>query len=253
MLGAALIGTLTAFSTARSDAAVSPVDRPLRIIQTTDLRVKNSLDPTVPSAGEVRVLVLIDEKGALNDILLLGSTHRAYTDLAVTGLQQWRFEPAESGGQPVGLRTMVRLFFESRGRVVSVQGVEALSGLMNKPFEMSFEERLVPRSQLDAPLRPIAPTLGPRFPAQLSGKIPETSSVVVDFYVDETGRPRMPVIAQSDHDLLSQAALNAVDTWKFAPPTRRGMPVVVHVRQEFVFRDNARPPVELDTGEPRSS
>jgi TonB family protein len=59
--------------------------------------------------------------------------------------------------------------------------------------------------------------------------------VVVDFYVDQDGRIRMPVIMSATHDFLAQAAVDALNQWRFKPPTLAGQPVAVRVEQEFVF------------------
>lgn len=209
-------------------------DRPLKIIQTTDVRPNYGMRADVPTTGDVQLAILVDEDGRLLDMLLLGSTHRVFTDAAVAGLQQWRFEPAIQNGRPIGTRTVVRLSFSARGRVVSVQGGEVLAG-MTEGFVRRYDRRLAPARELDRPLRATeAPS--PGFPVSLLGRIPSGERVVVDLYIDETGRPRMPVVVESAHPLLSAAALAALDRWRFEPPTRDGQPVVVRAKQEFVFR-----------------
>jgi len=213
-------------------------DRPLKIIQTTELRLKDPLNPEVPATGEVRLLVLVDDTGRLTDLMLLGSTHRAFTEMAVEGLQQWRFEPARANGQAVGLRTTVRIFFGSHGRVISVRGGDVLAGLAGKPFAFEFSDRQVDEQNLDHPLR-ATHVVRPLFPAQLAGRLTGRTPVVIDFFVDETGRPRMPVIVSSTHPELSLAALDAIDQWRFDPPTHDGRPAIVRAKQVFVFFESA--------------
>jgi TonB family protein len=60
--------------------------------------------------------------------------------------------------------------------------------------------------------------------------------MVVQFYIDQEGKVRMPVLADVDCDLeLAAAAYDAVRTWSFEPPTVKGRPVIVTARQKFVF------------------
>jgi TonB family protein len=210
--------------------------RQLRVYQTTEVRLNDTLSPDLPSNGEVRVAVLVDNHGGLKDLLLLGSTHFNFTQAVVAALQEWKFEPARNSGQAVWTRSTLRIFIDARGRIVNVAGADALSALVNRPFAHEFTSRLVGQAELDLPLQASA-TVRPRFPIQLSGKLGERAAVVLDFYVDEDGRPRMPVAVRSTHPYLTEAAMDALDQWRFSPPTRDRKPVVVRARQEFVFHE----------------
>jgi TonB family protein len=64
-------------------------------------------------------------------------------------------------------------------------------------------------------------------------------TATVDFYVDESGRPRMPVVVETTNPGYAEAAVGALNEWRFAAPTRRGQPVVVRVRQQFVFQESS--------------
>jgi TonB family protein len=225
---------LAGATTLRSLAAFPPGDRPLKIIQTSELRLRDPNNPEIPLNGEVRVVILVDDTGHLTDWLVLGYAHPILAETAVSGLKEWRYEPAVKKGQPVGQRSVVRVFFESRGRIVSIQGGEALTSFTQRGGNARFTNRVAEEGELDQRLG-VAEMARPRFPARLVGRGPEASSVLLDFYVDEAGRPRMPVILGSEDEQFSMAALEALDSWRFVPPTRQGKPVVVHVRQEFVF------------------
>ena len=63
----------------------------------------------------------------------------------------------------------------------------------------------------------------------------QEGQVVLDFYIDEQGRPRMPVVTHSDDDALNLAAVEALSHWRFVPPTRNGVPVMVRAKQSFRF------------------
>jgi TonB family protein len=215
-------------------------DRAVRIIRTTDIRPNFGLHSDVPSVGEVELVIVVDAEGKLQDMLLLGSTHRIFTEAAVQGLQEWRYEPALDGGKPVAMRTVVRIRFEANGRIISVSGGEVLPALTGYRLTAEYDQRLVEAAQLDRPLQAVE-ARNPGFPLGMAGQFPvgEGVKVTVDFYVDEAGRPRMPVVLESGYPLLSAAALDAIEQWRFEPPLHDGKPVVVRARQDFVFRDSS--------------
>ncbi len=232
-----LVVAASATCVVMSAATAANGSRPLKIIQTTDLRLRDALDPDIPAAGEVRFVALVTEQGKLEDLMLLGSTHRAFTQAAVEGLQEWTFEPAQEHGRPIGVRTTLRIFFETHGRVVSVHGAQVLRALIGRSRENEFPSRLAQATELDRPLQADR-VVQPRFPDGYFGRIIPRTAVLLDFYVDETGRVRMPVAVRSPDPRLTLAAIDALDEWHFEPPMRDGQPVIVRARQEFVFFDS---------------
>lgn len=240
---------LTTIATLAPAARAAPAnDRPLRVIQTTDVRPNFGFHTDVPPHGEVQLAVMVEESGQLRDMLLLGSNHSVFTEAAVQGLQEWRFEPATSNGRPVAVRTVVRLAFQTHGRVISISGADVLSGLTGYVLEGRYQSRLVEADALDRPLR-ATQTRTPGFPLRLVGTFPPGARTIVtiDFYVDETGRPRMPVVLNPEHPLLSAAALDAFESWQFEPPLHDGAPVIVRARQDFVFFESEPTPLPEDS------
>ena len=58
---------------------------------------------------------------------------------------------------------------------------------------------------------------------------------MLDFIIDEHGVPRMPVLISSTDQSFGEAAADALGRWRFTPPVRKGKPIAVKVRQEFLF------------------
>jgi TonB family protein len=219
-------------------AALAAQTTPLRIEQTVEPQFPHALTLTNITGGEARVLVDIEADGRLADWLVTGYTHRAFADEAVSALRQWRFTAPTEDGRPVGVRTELRFEFQTTGRVVSLMAIETPELLLK---QMGIGPRLITQvcnlQELDRPIAPVNPA-SPAHP-RAPGATTAPRSVLVDFYVDETGQPRMPVVVSSDHDLLAQAAIGALTRWRFTPPTRAGRPVSVRVRQEFIFPANS--------------
>ena len=65
----------------------------------------------------------------------------------------------------------------------------------------------------------------------------EVKGVTVDFYIDETGRPRMPTVNGRGNELMAASAVEALEQWRFTPPMRKGDPVAVRASQWFDFSE----------------
>lgn len=222
-------------SFAASAAVLSAKTTPLRIEQTVEPRFPPSLMLTNISEGEARVVVNIDANGKLVDWLVTGYTDKAFADEAVSVLKAWRYEAPVDNDRPTGVRTELRFNFEARGRVVSLMAIETTELLMRQMgIGPAFVANVCRPHELDRPLAAVT-TISPRYPTPSATPSGERNSVVVDFYVDEHGQPRMPVVINSTQELFAAAAVDALTRWRFNTPTRAGRPVSVRVRQEFVF------------------
>ncbi len=225
-----LLGCLAALA-----VTVSAQNTPLRIEQTVEARFPFSLALTPLTHGRANVLVSINDRGILEDLLVTGYTHPEFALEAVTVLKQWRFTPPTENGRPLGVRKELRFMFTAEGKVISLLAIETPEVLLAQAFGTTrLIGRVCPPHELDRPIAPVAP-VSPVYPGQIAGRHPKDRTVVIDFYVDEKGVPRMPVVVSSPHDALAEAAVGALTQWRFTNPTRAGKPVNVRVQQEFVF------------------
>lgn len=208
---------------------------PLRIEQTVEAQFPPALSLSPITEGEARVIINVDADGKLADWLVTGYTHKSFADEAVSVLKAWRYTPAMDRGQPVGVRMELTFQFEAKGRVVSLMAIETPE-VLHKMMGIgpTFITQVVGLEELDQPLAAVNPE-SPRYPAQAGGSASQPRSVLVDFYVDEKGQPRMPVVINSSHENYSLAAVDALSRWRFTAPTRAGKPVAVRVRQQFIF------------------
>lgn len=206
---------------------------PLRIEQTVEAQFPHALSLSPITEGEARVIINVDADGKLADWLVTGYTDKAFADEAVTVLKAWRYTPAMDRGQPIGVRMELKFQFEAKGRVISLMAIETPE-VLHKMMGLgqAFVTTVSNLSDLDRPLAAVNPE-SPRYPAGVAATA--SRSVLVDFYVDEKGQPRMPVVINSSHENFSLAAVDALSRWRFTAPTRDGKPVAVRVRQEFIF------------------
>jgi hypothetical protein len=88
--------------------------------------------------------------------------------------------------------------------------------------------------ELDHPLT-VLEQASPRNPGRLVDPEGRGGTAVLDFIIDETGRPRVPVVVRTDHLGFAVAAAEALESWRFEVPRRGGTPVAVRAQQVFVF------------------
>jgi TonB family protein len=63
--------------------------------------------------------------------------------------------------------------------------------------------------------------------------------VVVEFVVDKTGRVMLPRIVSASGLGFGYAAVQAIATWRFEPPTSGGNPTMARAQVPFAFKPSA--------------
>jgi len=203
---------------------------PFKVEQTLSARFPASLLLEAVTHGDVWVIVSIDEQGRLADALVTRYTHRALANEALHVVRHWRYTPALSEGRPVAACAELHFTFEASGAVISLDPLATLASLTAFVPRHNYVAALCRASELDQPITPVR-TVAPRVAASPGAG----GTAVIEFIIDEQGRPRIPVlVSTSDRELSDQAAA-ALAQWQFTPPTRRGQPISVQARQEFVF------------------
>jgi TonB family protein len=207
---------------------------PLLIERTVEPQFPASLAFSPISSGEARVLVNIDADGKLADWLVTGYTDKAFADEAIDALKQWRYQPPVRQGERVGARLELRFYFNSTGRVVTLSSMELPDYFRQRVAPPQLVSLVCALPDLDRPVTAVQ-TVNPGQPGGAKQAPSPGGTVLVDFYIDETGQPRLPVVLDSTGDSYAQAAVGALSQWRFTAPTRHGTPVAVRVQQRFNF------------------
>jgi TonB family protein len=100
--------------------------------------------------------------------------------------------------------------------------------------EVTHPETIVKGDQLDRPLR-IVSQKAPIFPSAQKKKS-RSGRATVEFLIDEKGNVALPRIISSDAPEFGYAAVQAVSTWQFDPPTANGKAVITRARVPFDFK-----------------
>lgn len=189
--------------------------------------------------GRALVALSINAEGRVDDTLVLAYSNRRFAQATLEAVRDWRFAPAQFDGVAVPVKTEIMFNFSLEGAVIS-------ANIINHYFFDGFDNigdnalsyRPAPTSEID------------RAPERTAGEMPVYATaaekdgvrgkVRVRFYIDEHGEVRLPATTADAHPYIAGQALNAVKTWKFAPVTSHGRPVLVVAEQEFDFGGAAR-------------
>lgn len=204
-------------------------DRPLRIHQNPPLYYPESTETQEYPTGEVSVMVQIDPQGKLVDAMVTRYSHRTFADTALKALRLWHFDPPVVNGEKRGIRQELSFRFSVEGMAVNRTAAGYFTERANSIAGVYTHRRLAREEQLDAPLTAV------NQPEPRPVPLREPARVAVDFYVDEAGLPRMPVIVEADDRQAGASSLEAILQWRFEPPQTRGRPAVVRASQVFVF------------------
>lgn len=233
----ALIILLSFAMAASSASAQVPSDNPefrsLKIIQTVAPDFPESLYRIYRNGGQARIDIRVNAQGELSESLAVSYTDRRFADLALKAVKQWNFEPARRKGEPVSVCVPLTFNFEAQGVVLTISATELFEGQINSVHGEANTYRPYTLNELDRipiPIRADAPRyLKEMAESGLQGK------VEIEFYIDEEGTVRMPVIVGQPQMELAELAMEAVRGWKFEPPMRKGQPVLARVQQLFRF------------------
>jgi len=215
--------------------AAEPDYVPMKINQTDPVIFPHAAKDVGITTGMVRVTIQVDVDGKLSDYLVTGYTYPAFATAAVTALKHWDFEPAYIRGRPHSATADLTFNFKSEGLVLVDLTMSTYIELRN--FELhpsAFGYHACTLRQLDripTPTKVVKPTY-------VTAKAHPTTTITVDFYIDEKGRVRMPAVSREageENEQLAAAAIDAVSQWQFEPPMSKGVPVLVAARQDFNF------------------
>jgi TonB family protein len=206
------------------------------------LKIEQTWQPSFPheafvigfDSGEAHVVIAVDATGALTDWLVTGYVHRAFADEAVRAIKKWKYEPARLHGEPMPVVAKVDFRFDREGLTVVTQSLqENLDSRLRETEKDHYSYRVHTLNELDHLPTPVH-TVEPVYPAEWAAK-GIVGVVSVEFYIDETGKVRMPGVANNALPLLANLAIDAVQQWQFEPVTCKGKPVLVRVSQDFSF------------------
>jgi TonB family protein len=213
--------------------AANSGDTPLKIIDKVNPAFPYRLIENGITRGEAQVVFLVDSTGKLADWLITAYTHKEFADVALAAIKTWKFEPSQAAGKPIGTVVDMSFLYQINGVVVIDRKPDLVLRTEQWGAEGKYSYQPCPAQKLDRPPQAVR-ALKPVYPKEL-GEQGIVGKVLVEFYIDEQGKARLPIASQSSNKTLAAIAIAAVDQWQFEPPTRQGKPVLVSASQEFNF------------------
>ena len=192
------------------------------------------------TSGSASFMILASREGELMDFILLEATHLKFGESLASVLPKWDYHPIEVAGRRVNATSRIDVNFHSSGSVVSFSVADDVGSLFrNRKLVGQGNDRyeVAELKDLDQMPEPIY-IVEPRRPhPELVGA--EALHVLYTFFIDDEGAVRMPTFEDAggrDVDAQILAAIQeALEQWKFKPPTIDGNAVVVRVQQPFRF------------------
>ena len=231
-------GGVAAVATPPAPPATTAEIRPPRLIDHSSpfvpmaLRSLNLRDPAASA------LVRVGRTGEVVDLVVIEATHRGLIAAAERVLRGAEYEPGAVDGVATVMDLRVKIEF-SQPQAVPQSVTDHVEATIERLQSTGLDYVLATPRELDEPLAMIAE--GPRVvPVDPSGNV-IPGRAVLEFYVDRTGTPRMPEVVSSDHAQITAAAVQILETLRFAPPLRDAQPTLVKVRMPFDFAAPAAP------------
>lgn len=175
--------------------------------------------------GRASARVTLDATGAATQVELLDATHPAFGHALLASIDRCQHEPARRGGRRVATTILRTAVFETDlwNRKPVAQETPALL------LAAHDIQDLVAEDQLDIPLKRILGT-PPAFTQESGGDAVEAT---VEFIVSYNGEVLAPQIVNSTNPAAGYAAVQAVASWRYAPPNFRGGSADVLARATF--------------------
>ncbi len=183
--------------------------------------------------GLVTVAIGRNAEGQVTDILVLDSTNALLSEATTNAIAQWKFarpsnQPIE--GQPVV--PIVRFIFNTGGvSIISAATGRATAKIQDPAVNAPVV--LPALSEIDDGPKPLFQPM-----PQIRGAAASTArggTATVKFFVDDTGRARVPIVLECSSPELGEAAVLAVEQWRDEPPFVAGHPTIAIEAQTFTF------------------
>jgi len=226
IIASLLGGAITSF--AQSDDA----EKTLVFEKYTKPWANNSQFLNVNGNASIDIAVLFNDQGYVDDWVPIRTNDIKLIQSIRNVIGEWKITAPLDDGVPLWTYVNLEVKFQQDGAVVSLTPMEAamrMSGSLHDDFQL-----LVPFRELDSiptPIQMEQPKLTQRLVENNSGAV-----VKFEFFIDENGKVRMPIVKECDTEEIAAAImLDSLLKWKFEPPTRKGKPVMTKAIIPFLI------------------
>lgn len=162
-------------------------------------------------SGSVVLRLTINQEGEVEEASVVKPLLKALDENAVEAALQWRWEPATLAGRPVSVFHTVAIKYELT-ETINYRAV----GTVDPPKVLHRVAPVIPKAARRSRL--------------LKGR------VLFQLLIDETGQVNKINQLTSIREDIDQAALEAIQQWRFAPATDQGEPVAAIHLVDITFK-----------------
>jgi TonB family protein len=197
------------------------VDKPAQLVDGDENKlisdIRKEMKEKSQSTINLEYKLLLNESGKVDKILTVKSDNTVYSDLIASEVGSWKFEPALKNNKPVKSQYKWEYGYPPN-TVIDENDFKATADTM--PFPVggmkSLQQNII-------------------YPEKAKQKGIE-GKVIVQAYIDQTGKVVKTSVLKSAGDELDQAAMNALQKTRFTPGIIDGKPVKVRIVIPIVFK-----------------
>jgi TonB family protein len=166
--------------------------------------------------GTVRVEAQVGVDGRVSNLRILNALGFGLDQNALLAVRDWRFAPAVREGKPVD----------------STMEIDVEFSLLNAELNDMIANDMATQVGPDVVPPRIVRRAEPAYPSLAEGR---TGSVLLDVVIQENGVPRIVRVLRSLTWQFDEAAIAALEQWRFSPASQSGVPVKVRMSVEIPF------------------
>lgn len=155
--------------------------------------------------GRVKVQFIVRPDGSLDKILVIDSTHDAFSQAAIEALKAVEWKPGTRNGVPISCRIIL-------------------------PVDFRFQNGNEKVDTIPEPIEPIRP----KYPSKLRRAAIE-GTVILRFLITNKGSVRDIQVVRSDYDQLIKPAIKAIEKTKWRPARLDGRPIQHYLEKSIQF------------------
>lgn len=190
--------------------------------------------------GSAVIGYIVDTKGYTDQVQIGFATHKEFGESAAKAVEKWRYDPATKNGAAVNCVMFMPIEFtitdDAVAPVKKQASVETRPTVKKEPvFKMQYygASEVDTQPEVKPMQRNNFPT--PRNPSSLIRRGITHGDVLIAFIVDAKGIPQEVQVEESNFDEYANDAVKAVQTWRFKPAIKNGVPVNCRVQAPFSF------------------
>jgi TonB family protein len=177
--------------------------------------------------GRVKAVMTVDTAGKVAKIEITESTRPEFSQALIAALEGFMYSPALKDGVPVASGVIYEQTFDDAD-LADPASVDLLA------LEKLHPDSIRRLTDLDAIPKPVS-RRAPLFPRSIPAGV-TAGDATVEFLIDSDGHARLPRVISASDPAFGYAAVEAVASWIFDPPTLHGHEAVARAEIPFKFK-----------------